>query len=375
MSIFIPGRACQGLDSITKSVPRSHNHIGLVGGHIIQQLLSRGQPAAAIRIVDFMPPTRADLLSKGTDFAQADITDAKATTAAFTKPWPSTKIAALPLTVFHTAATIRPFERTPATWHRTEPVNVRGTRNVLAATQAAAATSSSSSPTVFIFTSSVAVAIRPCPILRTPVWRPHPRKAFQLLDERDFAAPLRRREEFFSNYAYSKAVAERFVCEANGGSLRTACLRPGGGIYGMPRDLVFCDHLTRGTTNVGFSRQMVTNVVSARNVALAGLQLEEALLGGGDGESREKGVAVGGRPYAVTDPGPPPAWRDWYRAAEMLSKTPVGITIVPPLPFYLLALGIEGWVALLVSCFFFLASVRCCEPGELNVPYRSVALS
>lgn len=64
-------------------------------------------------------------------------------------------------------------------------------------------------------------------------------------------------------------------------------------------------------------------------------------------------AGVGGRPYVVTDPGPPPAWQDWYRAAEMLSKTPAGIVIVPPLPLYLLALGIEAWIGLLVSFFWF----------------------
>ncbi|CAN8099537.1 unnamed protein product [Discula destructiva] len=314
---------------------------GLVGGNIVLQLLQRGQPASAIRIVDFAAPYRAEFLEKNIDFVQTDISDAASTTAAFTKPWPAS-VAPLPLTVFHTAAIIRPWERTLATWPRTEPVNVTGTRNSLAAARTAAAS-------VYIFTSSASVAARPCAFLATPPWAAHPRAALQLLDERDFDAPVvRPRDEFFANYAYAKALSERLVAEANGvGGLRTGCLRPGGGIYGLPRDLVMCEFLRKGR-NTGFAPQTIQSLVSAWNVSLAQLQFEAALVGGGGGSRETKMPACAGRPFVVTDPGPPPTWRDWYRAAETLSVTPTEVLILPPLVLYLMAVAIEAWISLLM---------------------------
>lgn len=336
---------------------------GLVGGTIIQQLLARGQPAASIRIIDFVPPSAT--AAGGPAFHQADISSAAAATAAFTAPWPSPSIAALPLTVFHVAAVIRPFERSRATYHRVEAVNVAGTRHCLAA--AATATAPDATPTVFIFTSSVSVAMQPvASILATPPWATHPRHALQFLDERDFDAPLRGREAFWANYAYSKAVAERLVAAANDGDaggekgagrLRTGILRPGGGIYGAPRDLVFWAFLSKGTRNSTFAPQAVQNPVCAQNVGLAQLQFEAALAGDGEGAP---GPACAGRPFVVTDSGPPPAWGDCYRAAEVLAVTPIKVAVLPPLPLYLLALGVEAWCGLLVSTCFFLSLLQWC---------------
>lgn len=206
---------------------------GMVGGYIVLQLLARGQPPETIRIVDFRPPHRADMLAAAVDFRRADISSAEQTDAAFAAPWPpAVAAAALPLTVFHTAAVIIPSARSELVGGFCEAVNVRGTANVLAAARRAGAD-------VLVSTSSASIAIRPVEVWRRP-WRwgaAEPRGYAQVLDEADFfAGPVRPHREFFGNYPASKARAERLVCGASGPGMRTGCIRPANGVYGHPTD-------------------------------------------------------------------------------------------------------------------------------------------
>ncbi|KAG7144141.1 3 beta-hydroxysteroid dehydrogenase/Delta 5--_4-isomerase like protein [Verticillium longisporum] len=207
---------------------------GLVGGQIVLQLLQRGQAPSSIRIIDFVPPTRDELqtpLAREVEFAQTDISSEASTIAAFNKPWQATS-AKLPLTVFHTAAAIRPSERHPLVYHRHARVNVGGTANVLSAAKSAGAD-------IFIFTSSCSVAFRPVTWF-SPLWRRWPTNIVQTMTEDDFSAPLRPREDFPSNYARSKAEAERHVCAADSpvSGLRTGAIRPGNSIYGGAGDFL-----------------------------------------------------------------------------------------------------------------------------------------
>lgn len=212
---------------------------GLVGGHIVLQLLQRGEPPEAIRIVDFQAPHRADMVAPtATDprvtrvpFRRTDIASAAATEAAFAAPWPDDALARLPLTVFHTAAVIVPSARSERVNGFCEAVNVQGTRNVLAAAQKAGAD-------VLVATSSASIAIRPVQFSAT-LWNGascFPPGFWQVLDESDFYRPLRPHAEFFGNYPASKAKAERIVCAANSPAMRTGCIRPGNGVYGHPTD-------------------------------------------------------------------------------------------------------------------------------------------
>lgn len=202
---------------------------GLVGGYIVLQLLERGQPPSTIRIVDFQPPHRVDMLSgpaTKVDFRKADIRSIESTEAAFSAPWDSSA-ATLPLTVFHTAAVIIPSARSELVNGFCESVNVRGTENVLAASRKAGAD-------VLVMTSSASIAIRPVEMWGSPLtW---PRYYTQVLDESDFFEPIRPHHGFFGNYPASKAKAERIVCGANGEELRTGCIRPGNAVYGHPTD-------------------------------------------------------------------------------------------------------------------------------------------
>lgn len=207
---------------------------GLVGGYIVLQLLERGQPPSAIRIVDFQQPHRRDQLDHPlfgqVDFQKTDISSAESTDAAFSKPW-NPSVAKLPLTVFHTAAVIIPSARSQLVNGFCEAVNVGGTENVLAAARRAGAD-------IFVSTSSASISIRPVELWVAPwrSWNTCPRGYCQVLEESDFFRPLRRHEEFFGNYPASKAKAERIVCGANCRELRTGCIRPANGVYGHPTD-------------------------------------------------------------------------------------------------------------------------------------------
>lgn len=198
------------------------------------QLLQRGQSPESIRVVDFHAPSRADMLSgpaTRVGFVQTDIASEALVEAAFAQPWPSS-VASRPLTVFHTAAVIRPSERSPYLYERCARVNVGGTANLLSAARRHGAD-------VFIATSSAVVAVRPARFF-IPPWRHEPDDWVQVYGEEDFDAPMRPHSEFFSNYAITKAVAERLVCGLNAEGFRTGCIRPGNNVYGQKKDVSSC---------------------------------------------------------------------------------------------------------------------------------------
>ncbi|KAK6841501.1 3-beta hydroxysteroid dehydrogenase/isomerase family [Apiospora arundinis] len=288
---------------------------GGVGGQLILHLLERGQSPESIRNIDFRAPARPDMRTgpaSRVDFVQADITDAASVEAAFAKSWPRSCAKAQGLTVFHTAAMIVPNERSEATYDRVARVNVGGTRNVLEAAQRAGAS-------IFIATSSASTAVRPVEYLSVWPWQRWPRNYVQALDEADFDQPLRPHDQYFGNYAHAKAVAERIVCGANRPSFRTGAIRPANGIYG---------------SSVGDQ----LNLVHATHVSIGHLLFEAALLDHGD---RETMPGCAGRPFVITDPNPPPSFRDIYNVCMTLAVTPCQVQMLQPVPMLLLAYAIE----------------------------------
>jgi hypothetical protein len=163
-----------------------------VGGDIVLQLIQRGESPESIRIVDFVPLNRRDMVgtAAGCDFVKADISSRSSVDAAFSKPWPES-VANKPLTVFHTAAIVRPQERSLLFYHRLSAINRDGAVNVLEAARAAGAD-------IFIATSSASVSIVPTKFWIWP-WQSSPQHYFQIANEKDFDAPLRPHSQFFSN--------------------------------------------------------------------------------------------------------------------------------------------------------------------------------
>jgi len=328
---------------------------GLFGGFLVSELLERGHPPAAIRIVDLRPPTREDLVSGPAakiQFVQGDITSSASTNAAFSQPW-DPSVASLPLTVLHTAAAVRPAERLalPHVYDRVRIPNVVGTANSLSAAKAAGAS-------VFIFTSSSCPDMFPVSWFLIPPWQFWPTNFFQVMTERDFSQPMRPHNQYFSNYARSKAEAERLVCAADSPAenFRTGSIRPGNGVYGSPADLLL-GYLFRVRTLPTYTTAWVQNWIHGRNLALSQLQLEAALLG-----PHADSAGIAGRPFLITDPGPPPRFGDCYRAAEVLCESPVSIPLPPPVLLLIAAHVVGAWCSLLQR-FPFLTKLGLSEPG------------
>ncbi|KAI1367289.1 3-beta hydroxysteroid dehydrogenase/isomerase [Xylaria arbuscula] len=301
---------------------------GGVGGQIILHLLMRGESPESIRIVDFKKVERADMMTGAAakvDFAQADITSPSATQAAFNKPWPSS-VAKLPLTVFHTAALIIPGERLMGTFEFIKRVNVDGTKNVMDAAKAAGAT-------IFVATSSASIAHRNASYWGNP-FRRWPKNYFQAIDESDFDKPLPAHSEFFSNYAHTKAIAERMVCQANGPNFRTGTIRPANAIYGSSNGDQVVGVVLRTQSAQSWMGNIVQNFVHSGHCSLGHLQFEAALL-------RKEMPKCAGRPFIITDDGPPPTYGDMYHLCYVTSETPVKLTPLPPAPFLILAHIVE----------------------------------
>jgi len=173
----------------------------MVGGDIVLQLLQRGQPPEAIRIVDFQTLTRQDLLEKAAtcDYVKADMTSPSSVEAALTKPWPSST-AKKPLTVFHTAAMINPSDRSERLYWRIRQVNVDGTMNVIDAAKKAGAD-------IFVATSSASISFLPAELWVWP-WQSIPKNYVHIASEADFDAPIRPHRLFFSNCRFDDPTYE-----------------------------------------------------------------------------------------------------------------------------------------------------------------------
>lgn len=199
---------------------------GLVGGWIVSHLLARGEEPQTLRVLDLQAPQQ-EILDQGVGYTKTNVTDELAVTTAFEEPWPAA-VALLHLTVFHTAATIRPSERLKTFLPLCGKVNIDGTRNVLNAAKKAGAS-------CLISTSSGSVSLRRPGFWIAP-WKKIPERAVQILH--DGATLPQRHEDFFGNYAVTKAEAERIVRSADdpGSNFRTGCIRPANGIYGIGSD-------------------------------------------------------------------------------------------------------------------------------------------
>lgn len=227
----------------------------LFSGWIVIQLVTRGESPKSIRIVDLRAPTRQDLKTgelRQVSFIKTDICDPNSVLEAFKAPWNDGREGDVSITVFHSgtffclytfyfliltsviAANIRFWERVKALLHLSEIVNVRGTQNIIDACRAIGAD-------ILIYTSSASITTRSNQFWLLP-WQSLPTRFVQVLDDESSIPECH--ELFFSNYAASKAHAERLVRGADKspllqhGILRTGCIRPGNGIYGPGGDVL-----------------------------------------------------------------------------------------------------------------------------------------
>ncbi|KAK7036577.1 hypothetical protein VNI00_011510 [Paramarasmius palmivorus] len=295
---------------------------GFLGGWIVMQLLKRGEDPKNIRVLDIRYPTRQDLKERGkdVDFRKVDVSDADAVQKAFEAPWPAGSSASAPITVFHTAANIRFFERRLSLLPNSTRVNVVGTQNVLNAARSVGVST-------FISTSSGSVSVRASNFFLWP-WQKEPEHFVQLINDDDSIVPTRH-QDFFSNYSYSKYLAEKIVRGADrspsgNGIIRTGCIRPGNGVYGPGGDMLCGAYLVR-KTNPTWISTIIQNDIYVENCAVAHLLYERRLI---DLEEGSKNPDIGGQAFNVTDPGPPPTYGDMYVTLKTLTD---GETTFPEL--------------------------------------------
>ncbi|KAI0944932.1 hypothetical protein AcV7_001602 [Taiwanofungus camphoratus] len=342
---------------------------GFLGGWIVLHLIERGEDPRRIRVLDIRPPIRKDLTegaAKDVDFLQVDISDAQAVDSVFRKPWPLTSSSGPgepepEVTVFHTAATIRFFERHPDLLAYSDQVNVKGTQNIVDAARRIGV------PTL-VYTSSGSISVRRTRFWLWP-WQKEPDYVVQPINDDDELIP-KRHEHFFSNYAVSKRKAELLVREADGtpsgqGVMKTGCIRPGNGIYGPGGDLLVGLYLAK-KLNPTWIANIMQNFIFVENCSLAHLCYEQRLI---ELQQGSKNPDVGGAAFCVADSGPPPTYGDIYNAVTVLTNGETVFKHLSPTAMLALAHVVELYYLLrhsvLKSPFAFLARLVPALSGDI----------
>jgi len=333
---------------------------GFLGGWIVVHLLQRGENPKNIRVLDLRKPTRKDLttgLAKEVDFLETDISDEQKVKQAFAKPWPSGASQA-PLTVIHSAANIRFFERSLVLVPRSAKVNINGTRHVLDSAQAHGASH-------FIYTSSASIAIRRCRYWLWP-WQSEPDHFVQILDDKDTNLP-KSHESFFSNYAYTKSFGEGLVRARDnvivegGHRMRTGCLRPGNGVYGPGGDINVGAYLVR-KLNPTWVQNSIQSECYVENISLAHLLYEHRFVEINSQKDKSTSLPdIGGQAFMIADPNPPVSYGDIYEALSTLSKGVCVFPKFPPVAMLIFAHVVEFYYLL----HFHLTSLSFCGLGFL----------
>ncbi|KAH6909483.1 3-beta hydroxysteroid dehydrogenase/isomerase family-domain-containing protein [Coprinopsis sp. MPI-PUGE-AT-0042] len=295
---------------------------GFLGGWVVSTLLERGEDAKRIRVLDISPqPVNSAVeqaLAIGLDYIQTDITDFKALEAAFSRSWDTPTPDAEGITVIHTVANIRFYERHPAFLPRSAKVNIQGTQNIIDACKSVGAD-------VLVFTSSASIGLKSTRLFLWP-WQSEPENFVQVLND-DEAREPKSHWEFFSNYAVTKKNAEELVRNAdktplrNGKVLRTGCIRPGNGVYGPRGDINYGAFLVRKSCPDWVST-ITQSMCYVENCTLAHLLYERRLL---DLVQQNKSKAdllpdIGGQAFCVADPGPTLINGDCYKTLETLTE-------------------------------------------------------
>ncbi|KAG6852596.1 hypothetical protein C0991_010721 [Blastosporella zonata] len=313
---------------------------GFLGGWIVASLLERGEDPHHIRILDIRPPLREDVIvaqEKGVQYIQVDVSNSAAVEAAFTAAWPDSIPSPLPeLTVFHTAANIRFYERYEMFLPSSAKVNIRGTENIVNSARSAGAS-------ILIYTSSGSVAVRRSRFLLWP-WEKEPKFFVQVINDDETALP-KRHAEHFSNYAATKMQADRIVRAADrsrsgtASILRTGCIRPGNGIFGPRGDMLCGAYLVR-QTNPTWIANIMQSFCYVENCALAHLCYEQRLAELQNGGTNPD---IGGEAFVVADPGPIPTYGDVYSTLETLTDGECTFPNLPPTMMLVIAIIIEWY--------------------------------
>jgi hypothetical protein len=104
----------------------------------------------------------------------------------------------------------------------------------------------------------------------------------------------------------------------------------------------------------------VQSFVHAINVAIAHLDFEAVLA-----SPESSSLAQAGRPFVITDPNPPIAYRDMYFLVQTLATTPFQVLTLQPIVMVLMSYPIE-WYSLSLAWFPLLQRVLPALTGEVK---------
>ncbi|CAE6416086.1 unnamed protein product [Rhizoctonia solani] len=233
---------------------------GLVGQYIARSLLARGE--TLVRIIDIVEPKVAansdaveiDSLSRA-EFVQADVADYRSISDAISKPFGDTGRTAE--AVIHTVALLRSFERLGYLKDLSHRVNVKGTKNVLRASQELGTVGS------FVYTSSAGIFVPPANFLRLGMLGSGEGPVFG--DDVPVNAP-----KTTNHYITTKLEGEKAVCDADG--IKGILKNPG--------------------VNPTWGGKATNSMVNAWDLGRAHLQLSDALF--------DRPEDVAGQPFAIT---------------------------------------------------------------------------
>lgn len=127
---------------------------------------------------------------------------------------------------------------------------------------------------------------------------------------------------------------------AGGKILRTGAIRPSNGVYGVGGDQLVEMFLKNPDTRATWIPNIVHHFISAENCSLAHLCYEQRLveLLGGTGNPD-----IGGRSFIATDAGPPIAYSDCYRVAEVLAEENFKFQVLSPSLMLLFAHVVQAY--------------------------------
>ncbi|KAI0250751.1 hypothetical protein BJV78DRAFT_1127403 [Lactifluus subvellereus] len=311
------------------AIPREPTHAGyvviggsgFVGSYIARLLILRGE--TNVRVLDLAPPPQDLASHPAVTYTKVDVTSLPSLRAALREPFPS---GTLPSVIFHTAASIRFWERAAYTFDASYRVNVLGTAAVLAAAKELLPKGA-----IVVYTSSVDVAVAAPRFLR--LGRDYHLPPWNKITIGDDDASLSMSAGPTNNYRRSKTMAERLVLEANSADgLRTGSLRPGGTITG-PNDRFYTSTLLMPRVPIFDGLWSATNVC-VWDVAAAHLSFEDAL--------RRDPENVSGEAFLITGNGPAWSMNDSRAALKYYSRRKLIFDEVPPLLAFILAHLVEA---------------------------------
>ncbi|EAU82779.2 hypothetical protein CC1G_10898 [Coprinopsis cinerea okayama7 len=308
----------------------------------------RGEDPKRIRVLDINPPVNFEVeeaRKRGLQYFKVDVRDSDAVEKAFCAPWPEEErnldSDEIPVTVFHTAANIRFWERHPVFLERSTSVNLEGTKNVVKAAKKIGVDA-------LVYTSSASIGIKSTRFLLWP-WEKEPRDFVQVINDDDGRLP-KEHWEYFSNYAVSKRLAEEWVRGQDGTAtgvaekgkvLRVGAIRPGNGVFG-PRGDLLCGALLVRESNPTFLENSVQSFCYVENCALAHLLYERRLIDLGEGNAKQL-PDIGGQSFCIADPGPVPTYGDAYTVLNRLSEGECFFVYLSPTMMLFLAFLVEAY--------------------------------